>query len=325
MNMPLPATVQHQLERALDDTRHIEVLPQSAHIGALITGVDLRRPLAPAEVATIRAALLRWKVVFFRDQPLDHVQQIAFARQFGEPTLGHPVFGHVEGHPELYSIAKHRTANSHQGQAEQRPWTGWHADVTAAHNPPYASILRGVTIPPYGGDTQWTNLAAAYAALSVPLQGFLATLRGEHRFSPPAGAQASEAYREAVRSKELVSEHPLVTVHPETGEKVLYISPGFLKRIVGLHARESRVLLEFLWEHAVRSEFTVRFKWEPGSLAFWDNRATAHVAPNDIFALDFDRQLYRVTLVGQVPVGVDGRASTAVAGDPVLAAHGAAY
>lgn len=325
MNMPLPAAVQQTLEHALNDTRHIAVLPQSAHTGALITGVDLREPLQPAEVATIRAALLRWKVVFFRDQPLDHAQQIAFARQFGEPTLGHPVFGHVEGHPELYSIAKHRTANSHQGQAEQRPWTGWHADVTAAHNPPYASILRGVTIPPYGGDTQWTNLAAAYAALSAPLQGFLETLRGEHRFSPPAGAQASQAYQEAVRSKELVSEHPLVTVHPETGEKVLYISPGFLKRIVGLHARESRVLLEFLWEHAVRSEFTARFKWEPGSLAFWDNRATAHVAPNDIFALDFDRQLYRTTLVGQVPVGADGRPSTAIAGDPVLAAHGAAY
>ena len=310
---------------ALQQTQSIQVHPLSAHIGAEIHGVDLTQKLDARQVAEIRAALLKWRVVFFREQFLTHEQHVAFSAQFGELTVGHPVFGHVEGHPELYSIAKHRTANSHQGQAEQRPWSGWHADVTAAHNPPCASILRGVTIPPYGGDTQWTNLAAAFAALSGPLKGFLQTLRGEHRFSPPAGAQASEAYQRAVRSHELVSEHPLVTVHPETGEQVLYISPGFLKRIVGLHARESRVLLEFLWEHAVRSEFTVRFKWEPGSLAFWDNRATAHVAPNDIFALDFDRQLYRVTLVGEVPVGTDGRASTAISGDPVLAAHGAAY
>ena len=110
----------------------------------------------------------------------------------------------------------------------------------------------------------------------------------------------------------------------ETGEKVLYISPGFLKRIVGVSARESRVLLEYLWEHAVSHEFTVRFKWEPGSIAFWDNRSTAHLPPKDIFALDFDRQLYRATLRGEVPVGVDGQPSTAIEGDPVLAAHSAA-
>lgn len=329
MNMPLPHAPLQRLDERLAAaqaaTAHIHVAPQSAHIGALIGGVDLARPLDAAEVHTIRSALLRWKVVFFREQHLAHEQQLAFARQFGELTPGHPVFGHVQGHPELYSIAKHRKANRHEGQAEQRPWTGWHADVTAAHNPPAASILRGVTIPPYGGDTQWTNLAAAYDALSPALQAFVQTLRGEHRFSPPQGASATAEYLELVRNNTLVSEHPLVTIHPETGEKVLYVSPGFLKRITGLHTRESRVLLELLWEHAVRSEFTVRFKWEPGSLAFWDNRSTAHVAPQDIFALDFDRQLYRCTLVGQVPVGADGRASTAVQGSPVLAAHGAAY
>ncbi|MEG0150501.1 MAG: TauD/TfdA family dioxygenase [Comamonas sp.] len=329
MNMPLPHAplqrLDEQLQAANTLTPHIRVAPQSAHIGALISGVVLERPLSAAEVHTVRSALLRWKVVFFRDQHLTHEQHLAFSRQFGELTLGHPVFGHVDGHPELYSIAKHRKANRHSGQAEQRPWTGWHADVTAAHNPPAASILRGVTIPPYGGDTQWTNLAAAYNALSAPLQAFLQTLRGEHRFSAPQGATASAEYLELVRNNTLVSEHPLITVHPETGEKVLYISPGFLKTVSGLNTRESRVLLEFLWEHAVSSEFTVRFKWEPGSLAFWDNRATAHVAPQDIFALEFDRQLYRCTLVGKIPVGADGRESTAIQGDPVLAAHGAAY
>lgn len=329
MNMPLPHAPLQRLDERLAAAQaaapHVTVAPQSAHIGALIGGVDLRQALSSAEVHTIRSALLRWKVVFFRDQHLSHDQHVAFSQQFGELTLGHPVFGHVDGYPQLYSIAKHRKANRHTGQAEQRPWTAWHADVTAAHNPPAASILRGVTIPPYGGDTQWTNLAVAYEALSAPLQAFVASLRGEHRFSPPQGATATAEYQDLVRNNSLVSEHPLVTVHPETGEKVLYISPGFLKTITGLHSRESRVLLEFLWEHAVRSEFTVRFKWEPGSIAFWDNRATAHVPPQDIFSLDFDRQLYRSTLVGEVPVGADGRSSTAIQGDPVLAAHGAAY
>lgn len=329
MNMPLTHAplqrLNEQLSAAQKAAPHIQIAPQSAHIGALISGVNLQQALSPAEVHTVRSALLRWKVVFFRDQHLSHEQQIAFSRQFGELTPGHPVFGHVDGYPELYSIAKHRKANRHSGQAEQRPWTGWHADVTAAHNPPAASILRGVTIPPYGGDTQWTNLAAAYEALSKPMQSFLQSLRGQHHFSAPQGATASQEYLELVRNNTLISEHPLITVHPETGENVLYISPGFLKFIVDLNTRESRALLELLWEHAVNSEFTVRFKWEPGSLAFWDNRSTAHVAPQDIFALDFERQLYRTTLVGEVPVGADGRASTAIQGDPVLASHSAAY
>jgi taurine dioxygenase len=192
--------------------------------------------------------------------------------------------------------------------------------VTAALNPPWASILRGVTIPPYGGDTQWTNLVAAYQKLSAPLRAFVDGLRGLHRFTPPAGASGTEAFNKAVEQRTLVSEHPLVRVHPETGERALYVSPSFLKSIVGVSPRESQVLLELLWEHVTRPEFTVRFKWEAGSIAFWDNRATAHLAPTDIFDLDFDRQLYRTTLVGDVPVGPDGAQSVAIEGSPVSAA-----
>ena len=118
----------------------------------------------------------------------------------------------------------------------------------------------------------------------------------------------------------LAAEHPLVTVHPESGEKVLYVSPYFLRSIEGLTPRESEGLLEILWEHAVRSDFTVRFKWEEGSVAFWDNRATAHLAPTDIFASDFDRQFYRVTLMGEVLQGADGRPSKALSGAPITAA-----
>lgn len=302
----------------------IQVKPLSAHIGAEIHGADLSRPLGAAQTAAIRAALLKWKVIFFRGQSLSHEAHVAFARQFGGLTVGHPVFGHVEGYPEIYSIGKHRKANRFQGQANVRPWTGWHTDVTAAVNPPAASILRGVTIPPYGGDTQWTNLVAAYQALSAPMRQFVDGLRGTHRFTAPAGASGTTEFNQLVGTASLVSEHPLVRVHPETGERALYVSPSFLKSLVGFSPRESQQILELLWEHLVRPEFTVRFKWEPGNVAFWDNRSTAHLAPTDIFDLDFDRQLYRVTLVGDVPVGPDGRPSSAIEGDPVLAAHGAA-
>ena len=298
----------------------ITVKPLTLHIGAEISGVDLKQPLSAAQRAAINDALLKWKVVFFRGQHLDHAGHVAFARQMGEPTIGHAVFGYVEGFPEVYSVAKFRTAQANRVFRMTRPWTGWHTDITAAVNPPKASILRGVTIPPYGGDTLWTNLAVAYQGLSEPMRGFVDSLRGIHRFEAPAGAKgaANEDYQARVGRRVLETEHPLVTVHPETGERQLYVSPSFLKSIVGMTARESEQILMLLWEHVVRTEYTVRFKWEAGDIAMWDNRATAHLAPTDIFESDFDRQLYRITLVGEVPVGVDGRSSTALQGEPIL-------
>ncbi len=295
----------------------IDIRPLSVHIGAEIVGVDLSAPLPPTQRAQIWDALLTWKVVFFRDQALDHAGQVAMARQFGDPTPAHVVFGGRDDHPEVYSIAKHRTANSGSGEPLYRSWTGWHTDITAAINPPGQSILRGDVVPPYGGDTQWTNLAVAYDALSATMRNFLDGLRGLHRFAPATGRDASDDYRSRVADNTLVSEHPLIRVHPETGERVLYISPGFLKSIVDLSPRESQGLLEMLWEHSIRPEFTVRFRWEPGSVAFWDNRSTAHLAPRDIFDTDFDRQFWRVTLMGETPVGVDGRSSTSIQGNPI--------
>ena len=297
----------------------IEVRPHSIHIGAEIDGVDLTRPLPAKTVGEIRAAFLEWKVVFFRGQSLDHDQHLAFARQFGELTVGHAVFGNVDGYPEIYSIAKHRKSNRYEGESMVRPWTGWHADITAAINPPAASILRGVTVPPHGGDTQWTNLVAAYNGLSETMRGIVDGLRGIHRFAAPQGVSTTNEYDKILTSRGQISEHPLVRVHPESGERALYISPVFLKSIVGLNPRESLQILELLWEHAVRPDYTVRFRWAPGDIAFWDNRSTCHLAPSDIFQVDTDRQLYRVTLVGDVPVGVDGTPSTAIEGDPVLA------
>ncbi len=151
----------------------MQVQPCAVHIGANIVGIDLSTPLTEQEVAGIRTALLRWKVVFFSGQSLDHAGHVRFAAQFGDPTPGHVVFGGEADYPAVYSIAKNRTANSNREQALVRPWSGWHTDITAAINPPWASILRGVTVPPYGGDTQWTNLVAAFDALSPTMQAFV--------------------------------------------------------------------------------------------------------------------------------------------------------
>jgi len=298
----------------------IDIAPQTLHIGAEISGVDLNQPLTAETQQQINAALLQWKVVFFRDQNLDHAGHVALARRFGEPTIGHAVFGHEDGFPEVYSVAKNRTANSHRQERLATPWVGWHTDITAAVNPPKIAILRGVTIPPFGGDTMWTNLAVAYDALSTPIKALVDGLRTIHAFAPPPGAKSVEAYNESVRRRTLKTEHPLVTVHPETGERLLFISPAFVKSIVGLSPRESQKILEMLWEHLVRPEFTVRFKWNPGDIAMWDNRATAHLPPSDIYASDADRQLYRVTLVGDIPHGIDGAPSRSLEGAPIMSA-----
>ena len=299
----------------------IDVTPLTLHIGAEISGVDLSQPLTPEITADIRAAFLKWKVVFFRDQNLTHAQHVTMARAFGEPTIGHAVFGHVEGYPEVYSVAKNRTANQFRDQKMVTTWTGWHADITAAVNPPMASILRGVTIPPYGGDTLWTNLAAAYDGLSETMRGIVDNLRGIHVFGSNEGVKTTDSYDKTLERRRLVSEHPLVTVHSETGERVLYVSPTYVRSIAGMRPRESQKILEMLWEHSVRPEYTLRFKWNEGDLAFWDNRSTVHLAPTDIFESDEDRQLYRITLVGETPVGVDGRPSVSLEGDPILSAQ----
>ena len=299
------------------DELSIEVSPLSIHVGAEIGGVDLTRPLPTQQIQDIRDALVKWKVVFFRDQFLDHDQHLDFARQFGELTPGHAVYGGIEGYPEIFAVAKHRKANRFDGEMLTRAWTGWHTDITCAINPPAGSILRSDIVPPYGGDTQFTNLAAAYNGLSETMRGFLDGLRGIHRIAAPPGTEPSKYMEDTIRENGMVSEHPLIRVHPESGERILFVSPSFLKSIVGMSPRESQILIEFLWEHIVRAEYTVRFAWQLGSIAFWDNRATSHLAPMDIFDADFDRQFYRVTLAGDVPVGVDGRPSSPIDGNPI--------
>jgi len=291
-------------------------------VGAEIQQVDLSH-LSDAEFSQIEQAWNRHSALLFRDQKLTDDDLLVFSRRFGEldpPPVQEHGRQSPEGYPEVYSVAKNRTANENREAMMVTPWSGWHTDVTAAVNPPFASILRGVTIPPYGGDTFWTNVVPAYQGLSPTMRGFVDTLRAVHANVARANPKPGQQYNERIKRRPLASEHPLVTVHAETGERVLFASPSYIKSIVGLTPREGQKLLELIWEHVTRPEYTVRFKWNACDIAFWDNRSTSHLAPTDIFQSDFDRQLYRITLVGQPLVGVDGRPSTAIEGLPILSA-----
>ncbi|MFJ6932107.1 TauD/TfdA dioxygenase family protein [Streptomyces nigra] len=302
----------------------IEVHPVAGHIGAEITGVDLAGGLDDAEVAAIRAAVLRWKVVFFRDQRLDHTGHVEFARRFGEPVvLRRRGSASPEKHPEIETTADRLELGGRFGM-EHGEWLrrrrhhllrGWHCDHGARVDPPAATILRAETVPPYGGDTTWANLAAAYAGLSAPVQRFVDGLRAEHRlgvgYQPRPG---DDAYVRHLLDHQVATLHPLVRVHPETGERVLYVNGYYVEQIDGLSRAESAAVLDMLLEQAVRPEYTVRFRWRPGSVAFWDNRATIHLAPSDTAHLDAPRIMHRVMLAGDVPVGVDGTPSQPLTG-----------
>ncbi|MFD7095110.1 TauD/TfdA dioxygenase family protein [Streptomyces xanthophaeus] len=302
----------------------VEVRPVAGHIGAEITGPDLAGELDDAVVAEIRAAVLRWKVVFFREQKLDHAAHVAFARRFGEPVVL-PSRGSASpaGFPEVETTADRlelggRYGMDHEEWLRRRRHTllrGWHCDHGARVDPPAATILRAEAVPPYGGDTTWSNLAAAYAGLSRPVRQFVDGLRAEHRlgvgYQPRPG---DDAYVRHLLDHQSASHHPLVRVHPETGERVLFVNGYYVEQILGLSRAESGPVLEMLLEQATRPEYTVRFRWEPGSVAFWDNRATIHLAPSDTAHLDAPRVMHRVMLAGDVPVGVDGEPSAPVVG-----------
>ncbi len=303
----------------------LDIRPLAAKIGAEIHGVDISRPLAPEAIEGIRAALRRWRVVFFRDQRLDHASQIAFGRQFGDLTYAHP---HDDapphGYPEIYTVDPERLTQQYGGEAarafrKRYSYTsGWHTDVTPAVNPPAGSILRADRVPAYGGDTTFTNLVAAYEALSQPLKDFIDGLKAEHYYgaNAPSGPGGGSGYFSKIAENRLISHHPVVRVHPETGEKGLFVNPVFTGSIVGLTPPESRRILDLLFEQISRPAFTVRFKWDAHSVAFWDNRSTAHLGPQDLDDEDVARVLHRVTLIGEVPVGPDGQPSELIEGRP---------
>jgi alpha-ketoglutarate-dependent taurine dioxygenase len=306
----------------------VSVKRVAGHIGAEVEGVDLAAPLSPVTVAEIRSALLAHKVIFFRAQALGHREHVAFVEQFGELSERSRPQSNAEldEFPQVLTNDAQIYVERHGRDLEafyRSRWatctTGWHTDMSHAVNPPMASVLRAEVVPPFGGDTQWTNLVAAYEGLSPALRDFVDGLRAEHTFL--AGYRMVDhedrEVLDELATRERVAVHPVVRVHPETGEKALFVNPSRTRRIVGLSWPESRRLLELLFEQMTRPEYTVRFRWEPGSVAFWDNRSTAHLGATDFTHVGARRTMHRVTIRGDRPVGVDGRPSELVVGEPL--------
>lgn len=290
----------------------IDVTLLSGTIGAEIRGVDLRQPLDPDTVAAVRSVWLQRRVVVFPGQHLDPTQHVAFARQFGEVTPAHPVIPGIEGHPEVFEIDYGKAielARQYGSVADVRRGLDWHTDVTFVPRPPTGSILNAVVVPPAGGDTLWTDQIAAFAALSPTLQDFLSTLTAVHdggaafagllEKRKEAGEEGGEWDGEVYANLEPVV-HPVVRTHPETGEKVLFVNPGFTSHIAELDRAESDALLAYLYAHSARPEFVVRYHWSAGDLGFWDNRSTWHSVAGDYG--DQARVIQRVTLRGDRPV-----------------------
>jgi taurine dioxygenase len=285
----------------------LDLTPLSGAIGAEIRGVDLSLPLAPDTIAAIRRVWLDRKVVFFPDQDLGPDEHLAFAAQFGEPTEGHPVIPGLADHPEVFEIdysAGRELYASYGDVSTHNRGIHWHTDVTFVARPPAGSILRAVVVPESGGDTYFSNQAAAFAALSPTLQAFLSTLTAVHDGRAQFRGvldHVGEGRWEGERLLELEPvEHPVVRTHPETGERSLFVNGGFTSHIKELERSESDALLAFLYAHAVKPEFTVRYHWHTGTVGFWDNRSTQHAVVGDFG--DQHRVIQRVTLRGDAPV-----------------------
>ncbi len=283
-------------------TAAIEIRPLSGHIGAEILGVDVGVELDDATFSQIHDALLEHQVVVLRDQKLEHVDQIQFARRFGELDI-HPIAIGLRAHPEVIRVFKPADESACFG-------TGWHTDNTFFEAPSRISVLYGVTIPPYGGDTLWSSMEAAYEALSSTmremLDGLVAVHSASRAYDPRTTGEAKYRGEAAISyrySDEIYSEveHPVVRVHPETGRRSLFVNPMFTQRIIGLEEHESRALLEMLYAHATRPDFTCRLRWQPGTLAIWDNRNTQHYAMDDY--RPFERLMYRVSVAGEAVSG----------------------
>jgi taurine dioxygenase len=273
--------------------RHIEAKPVAGSLGAEIHGVNVAAPLDDAVISEIRQALLDHLVIFFRDQKLTPHEQLAFASRFGEP-MEYPQLKGLPECPMITPVLKLAHEQVNFGGV-------WHSDTTYLTRPPMASMLYALEIPPYGGDTIFANQYEAYETLSEGLRKVLDGLTGVNTSTK---ADASKTREERLKSagvemKVLTGEHPVVRTHPETGRRALYVNIGHTSHFKGWTQEESRPFLEYLWQHQVKIEFTCRFQWQPGSIAFWDNRCAQHNAVNDYAG--FKRLMHRVTLAGDIP------------------------
>ncbi|MFJ2156840.1 TauD/TfdA dioxygenase family protein [Streptomyces sp. NPDC087856] len=285
----------------------IEIQKVTANIGAHVSGVDINKPLAAEEVTAIREALNVHKALVFDDVHLDDAGQEAFARHFGDLTTAHPTVPAVDGAPNVLPV------DSERGRANH-----WHTDVTFVLNPPQASTLRSITVPPYGGETLIASSAAAYRDLPEPLRVLADTLWAEHTndYDYAVPEESIDAERAAQRAQftsiKFRTVHPVVRVHPLTGERGLFIG-GFAQRVVGLSTTESRKILDLLQAYVTRPENILRWRWSPNQLVLFDNRITQHYAIDNYD--NQPRRLNRVTVAGDIPVGIEGKESYSIEGD----------
>ncbi|MEU2775133.1 TauD/TfdA family dioxygenase [Streptomyces sp. NPDC007162] len=285
----------------------IEIRKVTANIGAQVLGVDIAKPLDEEQVAAVREALNVHKALVFDDVRLDDEGQEAFARHFGDLTTAHPTVPAVDGAPNVLPV------DSERGRANH-----WHTDVTFVLNPPQASTLRSLTVPPYGGETLIASSAAAYRQLPEPLRALADTLWAEHTndydYAVPDEEIDDEkaAQRAQFTSIRFRTVHPVVRVHPLTGERGLFIG-GFAQRIVGLSKDESRRILDLLQAYVTRPENILRHRWSPNQLVLFDNRITQHYAVDNYDGRP--RRLNRVTVAGDVPAGIEGKESHSIEGD----------
>ena len=281
------------------DYAGLTVTPVSTVLGAEISGLDLRQPLTAEVVAGVRAALLRHKVVFFRDQDISHEDHVRFGRYFGE-LEGHPVTSHVPGFPEILHI---EAADGMKLREEIVPLVRvankWHTDVTFRAAPSMGGVLRMRDMPPLGGDTLFADTAAIYRDLPQALKDKLATLTAEHDILQSYGYRVDEAKRQELRAAYPLMVHPVIRTHPETGDKHLFVNKVFTTRILGLPEDEAKTLLADLLDRVKTPEYQVRFRWTPNAIVFWDNRATQHYAILDYWPQE--RTVERVTIAGDAP------------------------
>lgn len=273
----------------------LQVAPLTPHIGAEIAGIDLREEQDDRAIAEIRAALLRHKVIFFRDQDITSAQHIAFARRFGRLEI-HPATPKDQPDPEVLHIA--------HGPDSKGQENAWHSDVTWRTEPSLGSILRAVEVPPVGGDTLFADMGAAFRSLSPAMQQFCRGLTASHDIARVFARRLGKRPEE-LHDQYPPQSHPVVRTHPETGEQALYVNTAFTSHIEGLSEKESDWLLQHLYAQAAVPEFQCRFRWEANSIAFWDNRAVQHYAASDYFPAV--RRMERVTIAGDRPFYKDER------------------
>ncbi|NGO67968.1 TauD/TfdA dioxygenase family protein [Streptomyces boncukensis] len=275
-----------------------EIRKTGGRIGAEVVGIDLSTGLSEAVFSQIHEAFLKYKVLFFRDQDISDADQLAFAGRFGPLTQKHPMMRTVAGSPQIIPV-----------DGEEQRANHWHTDISFTHAPSLGTTLRSVVLPPYGGNTLVANAAAGYKDLPAELREIadrLWAVHTNHAEQPRLATKRGEEVRKAFLAQQFEAAHPVVRVHPESGEPSLFLG-GFAQRLVGMELRDSRPLLDVLQSYVRRPENVARWTWRPGDVLIFDNRSTQHYAPNDYD--DHKRILHRVSINGDVPVGLDGKSS----------------